>query len=437
MSSQFLTVLNNIQEYIAQHSQINTNDTFTITGDIINLYPTANHILVVISDNAKTYPSLTLIVKYDILTDLIKSKLSIDTRIEVIGHLNIFQSQIQLNVTSLAILGESTRVKNIKTWTENYKKFFKENNLDFFPIKHLAVISSKNSQGVSDFKKHLNINNLENISYRYVNTLSSTNIANAIIQLNRENNVDCIIIVRGGGSQLDLFEFNKPDLIQAMTKSHIPIMTGLGHTDDNEKLLCNKIADYAANTPTDAANVINRIFAIINKQELLENDAATAAYFKKLKIDYNKLNIEHNKLLQEQEVLDENYNELSTNIEKLEEDYTSLKSANDGLKEDYDKLLLEIGNLNIDIIRKDDLINKLESEIKQLKHNYNSTTKLLQKYSSKIPILTKEITDLRNSIAEKDIQLAKLSKRKDFSGCGCTTCFLILVLLSILVYFYW
>ena len=76
-------------------------------------------------------------------------------------------------------------------------------------------------------------------------------IAQAIETANRLRIADVLIVGRGGGSVEDLWAFNEEPVARAMARSHIPIMSAVGHQDD--WTIADYVADYRASTPTDAA----------------------------------------------------------------------------------------------------------------------------------------------------------------------------------------
>ena len=88
-------------------------------------------------------------------------------------------------------------------------------------------------------------------------------IRNAIKDFNELDNVDVIIVGRGGGSLEDLWAFNEEIVARAIHSSRIPIISAVGHEVD--WTISDFVADLRSPTPSVAAERV-----IANKRELIE-----------------------------------------------------------------------------------------------------------------------------------------------------------------------
>jgi exodeoxyribonuclease VII large subunit len=76
-------------------------------------------------------------------------------------------------------------------------------------------------------------------------------IVDALGELDRDTEVDVIVLARGGGSVEDLLPFSDETLCRAIAACRTPVISAVGHEPDNP--LCDLVADLRAATPTDAA----------------------------------------------------------------------------------------------------------------------------------------------------------------------------------------
>lgn len=76
-------------------------------------------------------------------------------------------------------------------------------------------------------------------------------VSAAVAELDAREDVDVIIIARGGGSVEDLLPFSNESLVRAVGAATTPVVSAIGHETDTP--LLDLIADYRASTPTAAA----------------------------------------------------------------------------------------------------------------------------------------------------------------------------------------
>lgn len=84
---------------------------------------------------------------------------------------------------------------------------------------------------------------------------SAVSIVKSIESMNKRDDIDIIILSRGGGSLEDLLSFSDERVVRAVSASHIPIITGVGHEIDFS--LVDFAADMRAPTPSAAAEIVS------------------------------------------------------------------------------------------------------------------------------------------------------------------------------------
>jgi len=89
---------------------------------------------------------------------------------------------------------------------------------------------------------------MENVAVQ--GALAVSQIVDALGALDRDKNVDVIVIARGGGSVEDLLPFSDETLMRAVSDCRTPVLSAIGHEQDTP--LLDHVADVRCSTPTDA-----------------------------------------------------------------------------------------------------------------------------------------------------------------------------------------
>ncbi len=128
-------------------------------------------------------------------------------------------------------------------------------------IQRIAVISSDTAAGFKDFTAHLNENKY---GYQFAVTLyqaamqglnTEKEVVDRLTEIKEEaKNFDAVVIIRGGGSKLDLSYFDNYNIGYTIATMPIPVLTGIGHEIDLS--IADLMAHLSLKTPTAVADYI-------------------------------------------------------------------------------------------------------------------------------------------------------------------------------------
>ncbi|MHB1485391.1 MAG: exodeoxyribonuclease VII large subunit [Saccharofermentanales bacterium] len=182
-------------------------------------------------------------------------------------------------------------------------------------------------------------------------------IARALYELNLRDDIDVIIIARGGGSMEDLWCFNEEVVARAVYASEIPVISAVGHETDFT--ICDFVADLRAPTPSAAAELVMPLKSECTDRITHNIGKLTKSLYSRL--DYAKLRLNHaqeNRYFTHPEIL---YNQKKEEIDWLQSKMSQAFSHD-----------IEMRKFNLDhiIARLDGL-----SPLKVLSRGYSVATK--------------------------------------------------------------
>lgn len=204
----------------------------------------------------------------DQIYDLIKAGSEVQVMAEVSFHdrygLKLMIRDIDINYT----LGKLELQRR-----EILQRLQKENLLNLnskiklpTALQRIAVISSPTAAGYKDFMHQLVHNeygydfHLQLFPARMQGQAVSREIRDQLSKIH-EDRYDCIVIIRGGGSRIDLSDFDEYDLARSIAICQLPVITGIGHEIDTS--IADMVAHTALKTPTAVAEfLINRMLSL-------------------------------------------------------------------------------------------------------------------------------------------------------------------------------
>ena len=271
-----------------------------------------------------------------------------------------------------------------KKYQKDFEKFkslgYFENKKDLpQKISTIGILTAKDGAALQDILYVFNNNNFKcNINiYNCIvqGTSCPKSIIDGITYFENTNNIDLLLITRGGGSFEDLIGFSDPKLIKKINSTKLYTISAVGHEIDN--MISDYVSNYRAPTPSIAAEVLsNKFNENINFIKNIENDIDQIVY----KENNNLINLESELKEKKQNLPDFNL-EIKSNLEFI------------------NNLVLEIDNE----IEKN--ILNLENSISSLKeiNNSNNHKKILKKGYSLITNDTDIIIKSKDQVDENKI----------------------------------
>ena len=258
----------NIREILDAHPQL-TN--VILKGEITNFAKaTSGHIYFSLKDE---YSSVACAFFEDFQDAHENLALEDGLQILAMGSVTTYEprSQYQINVKQIIPLGNGPYFSQIESLRKKLDGdgLFGESRKK--PIPHLprkvGIVTSRDSTAIADIMNVIASRfpkmNLVRAFAAVQGEAAPQGIIRSINLLSGLEDVDTIILARGGGPKEDLAPFNDECLVRSISETRKPIVTGIGHEKDTT--LADLAADFRASTPSTAAKA-----AVPDMEDLLQ-----------------------------------------------------------------------------------------------------------------------------------------------------------------------
>jgi exodeoxyribonuclease VII large subunit len=182
--------------------------------------------------------------------------------VEVLGRVRVYErkARVEIDVEDIRLIERPQTVIDGSLLQQLEQKGLWPRTKKPIPntIQRIGLITSKQSQALHDFEDQYRRDGgtaaIKLTDVRLQGEQAIREIAEAIKRFNQANDVDVIVLTRGGGRTAELSVFDDLQIAEAICLSEIPVVTGIGHQRDHT--LADEVADASQITPTAAASFL-------------------------------------------------------------------------------------------------------------------------------------------------------------------------------------
>lgn len=383
--SSFNTVTEFIEYVSARLSGDSNLNVFSITGELsgVTVYR-SGHCYFTLKDDASCV-SCVMFRSYLSQMDFVPRD---GMKVVLSGGVNLYgpTGKFQINVRGMRFAGKG----DLK---EQYLKLFmKLQEEGLFNVEHkrkvptlprrIGVVTSPSGAVINDIIRTLKRRNPYFDLLIYPAAVQGeacpNEIAAGIKYLDSREDIDVIIVARGGGSYEDLFGFNSEVIARSCFEATTPVISAIGHETDTTIL--DYVADLRAATPTAAAELVMPQYDVLmnylsNTSIRLDMEISSLIKNRRNYLDSLK---NHKALLSPMFYLGESQNHLNTLVNQMIKSADSLIVSN---QRELDKLSILLNQSVTDQIRTNQgrlevCINMLDtmSPLNVLKRGYSFIT---------------------------------------------------------------
>ena len=266
-----------------------------VEGEVSNVhYHSSGHLYFVIKDSLSELKC----VMFKNANSILRFRIENGMRLVSFGSMSMFEQrgQLQFVTKKIEIAGVGAlhqAFESLKTKLHNEGLFSIEHKMIINKIpKKIGIVTSGDGAALKDILHVLSRRSpfLDVIirPAKVQGENAAKDISAGINELSALENIDSIIIGRGGGSIEDLWAFNEEILAKEIFNCTVPIISAVGHETDFT--ISDFVSDVRAATPTEAAEIIclsreELLGTILNFQEKLINYMSSISNMRKVAIN--------------------------------------------------------------------------------------------------------------------------------------------------------
>ena len=172
------------------------------------------------------------------------------------GKLNLIATDVDTQFSAGDVAAKREELLRV-LMEKGVDKINKRIPVPLVPLR-LGIISSSQAAGWADAQQHLTQSGIGfTISFfdvRVQGDAAVPQIVAAMNSLSRRDDIDLVMLMRGGGSKGDLAAFDDEQIAMAISKCSHPVFTGIGHAIDTS--IADIVSHTAVKTPTACAQLV-------------------------------------------------------------------------------------------------------------------------------------------------------------------------------------
>jgi exodeoxyribonuclease VII large subunit len=172
------------------------------------------------------------------------------------GKLNLIATDVDTQFSAGDVAAKREELLRVLI-EKGVDKINKRIKVSLVPLR-LGIISSSQAAGWADAQRHLTESGIgfaiTFCDVRVQGDAAVPQIVAALNSLSRRDDIDLVMLMRGGGSKGDLAAFDDEQIAMAISKCSHPVFTGIGHEIDTS--IADIVAHTAVKTPTACAQLV-------------------------------------------------------------------------------------------------------------------------------------------------------------------------------------